>query len=179
MKIDDCFRNLYDGPFAQSVRKQNIENNFRNKLLEYNRKSFNLTRKEIDSLILSVASGKNTYKDLKCIIPGLNAPTMCSYLSDEPKTGPNQFKTYNLNRCDSYFQFKEIPDDFYYLYKFKPTDAFILNIPGENRLYELQKEQQNVILSRQSISSANAAVLWAKISVAVSIGLFVLEKLLD
>lgn len=131
MKIDDCFRNLYDGPFAQSVRKQNIENNFRNKLLEYNRKSFNLTRKEIDSLILSVASGKNTY------------------------------------------------DDFYYLYKFKPTDAFILNIPGENRLYELQKEQQNVILSRQSISSANAAVLWAKISVAVSIGLFVLERLLD
>lgn len=69
----------------------------------------------------------------------------------------------------TYFQFKEIPDDFFYLYEFKPTDTFILNITGENRLYELQKEQyiekltlQNTQIAKESLTVAKESATYAK-----------------
>lgn len=174
---------LVQSPFYQDAIEQQQKSAFQKDLNAYNEKKFNLTCKEIDSLILSIGSGKNTYKDLQDIIPSMNSPTMCSYLWDDPKVGPDQFKIYNVIGpavpTPTYFQFKEVPDDFFYLYEFKPTDTFILNITGENRLYELQKEQESLKLTKQSIASADAAVFWAKISVIISIVLFVLGKLLN
>lgn len=174
---------LVQSPFYQDAIKQQQKSAFQKDLNAYNEKKFNLTCKEIDSLILSIGSGKNTYKDIQDIIPSMNSPTMCSYLWDDPKVGPDQFKIYNVIGpavpTPTYFQFKEVPDDFFYLYEFKPTDTFILNITGENRLYELQKEQESLKLTKQSIASADAAVFWAKISVIISIVLFVLGKLLN
>lgn len=134
--------NLMQNPFYQDAVIQQQKNIFQDKLKSYNKKRFNLTNKEIDSLILSIASGKNTYKDFQDVIPAMNSPTMCYYLIDKPQVGPNQFETYNLIGPNlprsTYFQFEEVPEDFFYRYEFKPTDTFILNIPGENRLYELQ-----------------------------------------
>lgn len=174
---------LVQSPFYQDAIEQQQKSSFQKDLNAYNEKKFNLTCKEIDSLILSIGSGKNTYKDIQDIIPSMNSPTMCSYLWDDPKVGPDQFKIYNVIGpavpTPTYFQFKEVPDDFFYLYEFKPTDTFILNITGENRLYELQKEQESLKLTKQSIASADAAVFWAKISVIISIVLFVLGKLLN
>ena len=174
---------LVQSPFYQDAIEQQQKSSFQKDLNAYNEKKFNLTCKEIDSLILSIGSGKNTYKDIQDIIPSMNSPTMCSYLWDDPKVGPDQFKIYNVIGpavpTPTYFQFKEVPDDFFCLYEFKPTDTFILNITGENRLYELQKEQESLKLTKQSIASADAAVFWAKISVIISIVLFVLGKLLN
>lgn len=189
-KIDDYLKNfssgikdMYNSPFIREAALQQQQADFQKDLDAYNKKKFNLTCKEIDSFILAIASGKNTYKNLQDIMPELNSPTMCSYLWDDPKVGPDQFKIYNLIGpavpTPTYFQFKEVPDDFFYLYEFKPTDTFILNITGENRLYELQKEQESLKLTKQSIASADAAVFWAKISVIISIVLFVLGKLLN
>mgnify|MGYP007120827402 FL=1 len=103
----------------------------------------------------------------------MNSPTMCYYLIDTPQVGPNQFETYNLIGPNlprsTYFQFEEVPEDFFYLYEFKPTDTFILNIPGENRLYELQKEQhleEMAILSekiaRESLKASKESANYAK-----------------
>lgn len=188
-KIDDYWENVssgvqdvYTSSFIQEAVSQQQQVEFQKAMDAYNKKKFNLTHKEIDSFILAIASGKNTYQDLQGIMPELNSPTMCSYLSDDPKIGPNQFKNYNLmgqlTPTPTYFQFEEIPDDFFYLYEFKPTDTFILNIAGDNRLYELQKEQESLALTKKSIASADAAVIWAKISVIVSVVLFVIGKLL-
>lgn len=167
-------------PLFQDLAAQQQNNVFRKDLNAYNKRKFNLTNKEIDALILTIASGKDTYKDLQDIVPEMNSPTMCTYLLDEPQPGPGQNakSTLILEPKLSYFRFKDTPDDFFYLYEFKPTDSFILSILGENRLYELQKEQKSLILTRKSIASADAAVTWAKISVIVSIVLFVLGRLL-
>lgn len=171
---------LTQSPFFQDIAAQQQNEAFRKKLNAYNERKFNLTNNEIDSLILAIAAGKNTYKDLQDVIPEMNSPTMCAYLLDDPKAGPGQSITYNFitDPHPCYFQFKAIPDDFFYLYEFKPTDSFILNIHGENRLYELQKEQNSLFLTKKSIASADAAVTWAKISIIVSIVLFVLGRLL-
>lgn len=171
---------LTQSPFFQNVVVQQQKDAFHKALKEYNEEKFTLTHKELDALIIAVASGQNTYKELQDIIPNINSPTMCAYLLDEPNVGSDQFAVYSLISEPklSYFQFKDIPEDFFYLYKFKPTDTFMLNITGKNRLYELQKEQESLILAKQSIASADAAVIWAKISVIVSIALFVLGKLL-
>lgn len=165
--------NLMQNPFYQDAVIQQQKNIFQDKLKSYNKKRFNLTNKEIDSLILSIASGKNTYKDFQDVIPAMNSPTMCYYLIDKPQVGPNQFETYNLIGPNlprsTYFQFEEVPEDFFYLYEFKPTDTFILNIPGENRLYELQKEQhleEMAILSekiaRESLKASKESANYAK-----------------
>lgn len=171
---------LTQSPFFQDIAAQQQSDAFRKDLNAYNKRKFNLTDREIDALILAIASGKDTYKDLQVIIPEMNSPTMCDYLLDEPQPGPGQNAKFTLihEPRSSYFRFKGVPDDFFYLYEFKPTDSFILSILGENRLYELQKEKKSWLLAKQSIASADAAVTWAKISVIVSIVLFVLGRLL-
>ena len=179
-KIDDYWENVssgvqdvYTSSFIQQAVSQQQQVGFQKAMDAYNKKKFNLTHKEIDSFILAIASGKNTYQDLQRIMPELNSPTMCSQLSDDPKIGPNQFKNYNLigplTPTPTYFQFEEIPDDFFYLYEFKPTDTFILNIAGENRLYELQKEQyiekltlQNTQIAEESLTVAKESATYAK-----------------
>lgn len=180
--LDELGKKLSDSLVIQMEKQCQLQANFHKKLEAYNSEQFNLTNKQIDSLVSLIASGKNTYKDIQDAFPWINSPTMCYYLVDAPKSGPDQFASMELISIDNhqtYFQFKEIPDDFFYLYEFKPTDTFELNISGENRLYELQKEQESLKLTKQSIASADAAVFWAKISVIISIVLFVLGKLLN
>lgn len=60
--------NLMQNPFYQDAVIQQQKNIFQDKLKSYNKKRFNLTNKEIDSLILSIASGKNTYKDFQDVM---------------------------------------------------------------------------------------------------------------
>lgn len=156
-----------------------MKDKFHKQLSAYNKERHNLSKKELDSLIWAIASGKNTYKELQTIVPALNSPTMSYYLLEDPQAGPNQFAVFSAESRSTYFQFQKLPDDFFYLYEFKPEDKFILNIPGENRLYELQKERETLLLAQKSASSADSAVLWARISVFVSIILFILGLIIN
>ena len=178
-KINNFIQSVPNNSFAQSLLKQEMQDKFHKQLSAYNKKRHNLSQKELDSLIWAIASGKNTYKDLQAVVPALNSPTMSYYLLDDPQAGPNQFTVFSAESHSTYFQFQELPDDFFYLYEFKPEDKFILNIPGENRLYELQKEREALLLAQKSVSSADAAVSWAKISVFVSIILFILGIIIN
>lgn len=171
---------LVQSPFFQSAAAQQREYAFHEALRQYRGAAINLTNKQVDVLIEAIASGRNTYKELQKLVPTMSSPTMCAYLSDEPTAGPDQFPVCNLASVPSprYFRFDNVPPDFFYLYEFKPDDTFVLSISGKNRLYELQKEQESLALTRRSIASADAAVSWAKVSVAVSVVLFVLGRLL-
>lgn len=170
--LDELGKKLSDSLVIQMEKQRQLQANFHKKLEAYNSEQFNLTNKQIDSLVSLIASGKNTYKDIQDAFPWINSPTMCYYLVDAPKSGPDQFASMELIPIDNhqtYFQFKEVPDDFFYLYEFKPTDTFILNITGENRLYELQKEQyiekltlQNTQIAKESLTVAKESATYAK-----------------
>jgi hypothetical protein len=180
--------NDFTNPMAQMFLNQQRKTEYHKKLADYDKRKQNLTHKQIDTLILQIASGKNTYKDIQDALPEINSPTMIYYLVDTPKENPNlpftlssiELLNHNLSlepRNNYYFQLATIPDDFYPLYEFKPTDKFILSISGENVLYKLQKEQESLALNKQSVASASAAVFWAKISIVVSIIFFLIGKL--
>lgn len=182
--------NDFTNPVVQMLLTQQRKDEYYKKLADYDKRKQNLTHKEIDTLVLQIASGKNTYKDIQDTLPGINSPTMIYYLADTPKENPNlpftlsaiELLNHNYSsapRNNYYFQLATIPDDFYPLYEFKPTDKFILSISGENVLYKLQKEQESLALNKQSVASASAAVFWAKISIVVSIVSFLIGKLSD
>lgn len=143
--------NDFTNPMAQMFLNQQRKAEYHKKLADYDKRKQNLTHKQIDTLILQIASGKNTYKDIQDALPEINSPTMIYYLVDTAKENPNlpftlssiELLNYNLSsepRNNYYFQLATIPDDFYPLYEFKPTDKFILSTSGENVLYQLEKE---------------------------------------
>lgn len=152
---------LIQNPLYQEAILEKRKASFQKKIDMYNEKGFYLTQKEIDDLILSIACGKNTYKDLQDTVPDMNSPTLCTYLLDSPKVGRDQFAIYDMPSkfSHTYFQFKTVPENFFYLYEFKPTDTFILNVTGEDRLYELQKEQRLEAMAVRSEEIARKSLI--------------------
>lgn len=167
--------NDFTNPMAQMFLNQQRKTEYHKKLADYDKRKQNLTHKQIDTLILQIASGKNTYKDIQDALPEINSPTMIYYLVDTPKENPNlpftlssiELLNHNLSlepRNNYYFQLATIPDDFYPLYEFKSTDKFILSISGENVLYKLQKEDRKQLLSYLSIFLSFIAAIASVIS---------------
>lgn len=167
--------NDFTNPMAQMFLNQQRKAEYHKKLADYDKRKQNLTHKQIDTLILQIASGKNTYKDIQDALPEINSPTMIYYLVDTPKENPNlpftlssiELLNYNLSsepRNNYYFQLATIPDDFYPLYEFKPTDKFILSTSGENVLYKLRKEDRKQLLSYLSIFLSFIAAIASVIS---------------
>lgn len=167
--------NDFTNPMAQMFLNQQRKTEYYKKLADYDKRKQNLTHKQIDTLILQIASGKNTYKDIQDALPEINSPTMLYYLVDTPKENPNlpftlssiELLNYNLSsepRNNYYFQLATIPDDFYPLYEFKPTDKFILSTSGENVLYKLRKEDRKQLLSYLSIFLSFIAAIASVIS---------------
>lgn len=167
--------NDFTNPMAQMFLNQQRKTEYHKKLADYDKRKQNLTHKQIDTLILQIASGKNTYKDIQDALPEINSPTMLYYLVDTPKENPNlpftlssiELLNYSLSlepRNNYYFQLATIPDDFYPLYEFKPTDKFILSTSGENVLYKLRKEDRKQLLSYLSIFLSFIAAIASVIS---------------
>lgn len=92
-----------------------------------------MTDKEINKLILMIGNGKNTLKDIREAFPNLSnydiyrMSVVCSYYGDVNKL-------FYLNR--------KIAIDDYPKYELFDDDTFSLSEKGENRFYELEKEQQ-------------------------------------
>lgn len=105
-----------------------------------------LPQRQLDSLIEAVYNKKNTFKDFKQIIPDLNSQTMMDYLenpssikSENPSDSYYSTSTYSsINQC--YFRLMSGSNDFSEGYDFKETDKFSLSIAGEDRKYELERE---------------------------------------
>lgn len=157
----------------------------------YKDTAFNLNDKELNDILLSISDGKDSFNDLCNVIDGLNSATIMKYLLDEPKmrvnspTGLNLLG-YNIISTQNqklYLQLKTIPDDFYAPYEFEPDEEFKLTIPGENRLFEIQKEldekdsrNKSLDIGNQSLKSSKTAntlsvvaIILAIISIFISI----------
>lgn len=165
---------LMSNPLYRASIEQSRYESYKKKLDAYHAKEFALTHEQIDKIIRSIKSGRNTYQDIQNVLPSLNSPTLCSYLVDDFKKDPNAPESPLIPIAllqDSfpkhYFQLVHVPEDFYPLYEFKPSDAFDLSVLGENRWYEIKQLDQQENLTVQ-------AIRWAKISAAIAlIGLFI------
>lgn len=157
----------------------------------YKATAFNLNDKELNDILLSIANGKNSFNDLCTVINGLNSATIMKYLLDKPKmrvTSPTGLNLLSDNIISTpnqklYLQLKTIPNDFYAPYEFEPDEEFELTIPGENRLFEIQKElneidrdNKSLDIARQSLKSSKTAntlsvlaIILAIISIFISI----------
>lgn len=169
---------LESNPLYKASIEQRCYESYKKKLDAYHAKEFTLTHEQIDKVIRSIKSGRNTYRDLKDALPSLNSPTLCSYLADDFRKDPDApanpsgpvlldiHLTRNaLPHC--YFQLVQVPENFYPLYEFKPTDTFGLSVLGENRWYEIKQLDRQETLTVQ-------AIRWAKISAVLAlIGLFI------
>lgn len=171
--------------YLQATKIAELDN-YQERQRTYHSQERTLSQPCIDQLIRSIASGHNSYQDLQQKVPDINSPTMCAYIAtafkDDPKRPSSPMSLTSLrfaNQKLHYFQVNPVPEDFYDLYEFKPTDSFSLSVAGENRWYDLKQEDLMLSLTKQSINSAETAVKWTKIGIVVSVVLFLLEKVLS
>lgn len=161
---------------AQAELKRAAIAEYNRKIKAYKELALILSNKEIEDLIWSIHSGKNTFEDLKKVVPKINSATICSYLVDEPKL---RFKDENLilniedvislnNKPQYYFQFAKIPNNFYAPYEFEPTDSFKLTITAENLIYQLEKERYMQEIAEKSLAIANDSLRESKESTKYS-----------
>lgn len=167
-------------PFTQTYLDHPKREKYWEKIKQYESTQFTLTNKEIEILLLEIDAGRNTFKALKTKVPHLNSSTLSYYLIDSPQLRYDRSLSYApaLHRTiPYYFQFDTIPTDFIAPYEFKDDDCFILSISGENKLYSLKKEQQNLSLQLKSIKWAKRATILTAIGILVSITIYVLQVL--
>lgn len=137
-----------------------------NSAKEYKESAHHLTRKEIESLILKVHAGENTYIDLCQAVPHLNSATFCNYLSDDPKPRSSMtdimssLKYASFRKLQThYFSFEIIPENFYPYYEFKGSETFKLTVSGINYLDDiLEKKRTDKVMQRQTLYSLIAAI---------------------
>ena len=173
-RIAQLNNSLMSNPLYRANVEWDQYESYKKKLDAYHAKKFTLTHEQIDKVIRSIKSGRNTYQDIQQVLPSLNSPTLCSYLIDDFKDDPNAPKNplspipllrNSIPKC--YFQLIQVPADFYPLYEFKPEDTFTLSVLGENRWYEIKQLDRQESLTVQ-------AIRWAKISAALAlIGLLI------
>lgn len=195
-KLNESLRKSMFPPVMTSFYESKLQrrqeyDDYISEIKAYKATAFNLNNKELNDILLSIANGKNSFNDLCAVINGLNSATIMKYLLDEPEMRIKSPTGFNL-LCDNiistqnqkvYLQLKIIPDDFYAPYEFKPDEKFILTIPGENKLFEIQKEldekdsrNKSLDIANQSLKSSKkantlsvVAIILAIISIFISI----------
>lgn len=122
-----------------------------------------MTNEDKEKLVKLIASGINTYADIEEILPGAVASAVVDYTD-----GTSLHLIYPVNK-DTHI---------------KSDTIFALTDDGKDILYQLQKEQlaerhfqESLAESKDSTKYAKSAVLWAKIAIAVTLVLFLLEKI--
>lgn len=165
-------------PFHESQLQLRQEyDDYISEIRAYKATAFNLNDKELNELLLSIANGKDSFNDLCTVINGLNSATIMKYLFDKPKmrvtspTGLNLLGDTIISPPNQkiYLQLKTIPDDFYAPYEFKPNEEFELTIPGENRLFEIQKELNEIDRDNKSLDIALQSLKSSKKSNTLSV----------
>lgn len=161
MRLANAANNLVQSPLIKSYSEHLKRDTYWKEINQYDSTRFTLTNKEIETLLLEIDAGRNTFKDLKAKIPNLNSSTLSYYLIDSPKLKydkPISIVPAIHRTTPYYFQFDTIPSDFVAPYEFKDDDRLILSISGENELHRLKKELYLTELAEKSLlSSINSA----------------------
>ena len=176
-KLNESLRKSMYPPVMTSFYESQLQlrqeyDDYISEIKAYKATAFNLNDKELNDILLSISNGKNSFNDLCTVIDGLNSATIMKYLLDKPEMRVNNPTGLNLlgdniispSNQKVYLQLKTIPDDFYAPYEFKPDEKFMLTIPGQNRLFEIQKElneidrdNKSLDIARQSLKSSKTA----------------------
>lgn len=147
-------------------------------LKKYEASARTLTNEQIEKIVLSIASGKNSYKDICEAVPEINSATVQDYLKNTP---PPDSKTRIV--CSNYLidnphkksiiEFDKVPEQYALMYEFQDTDTFKLTVDGENIRYRLGKEQtaknealrmeENASLRHVETMRWNKMVFWATV----------------
>lgn len=164
-------RGITDSPFYKAqIMRENLQ--------EYEASAFRLTDEQIGRIVIAIASGRNSYKDICEAVPGINSATVQDYLRNTP---PPDSRT--LVACSNYLlekpgkkaiiEFTAIPKDYAIAYEFKETDTFKLTVDGENIRYRLKKEQSvkdetlrienNAAQRHEESMKLNKKVFWAAV----------------
>lgn len=154
-------------PFTQTYLEHQKREKYWKEIKQYESTRFTLTNKEIQTLLLEIDAGRNTFQDLKAKVPHLNSSTLSYYLIDLPQLRYDRSLSYApaLHRTiPYYFQFDTIPSDFVVPYEFKDDDRFILSISGENELHRLKKELYLTELAEKSLLSSNKSAKYGFIA---------------
>lgn len=161
----------------KAILEQQHQQHIQDQIQKYQDAAFNLTNEELELLICSINDGKNTFNDLQSVIKDLNSATLCQYLVDPPSQPPSILPTIITNSRPSYFQLSNEPEEYQLPYEFPADSTFHLSIPGKNELYRLTKRKNELDLQKKAIFWAKLAAILTGISIAITIGLYVLPKL--
>lgn len=164
-------RGITDSPlYRAQVKRENLQ--------EYEASAFKLTDEQIEKIVLSIASGRNTFKDICEAVPGINSATVQEYLQNTP---PQDNKSLLVSSDfliskpykKTIIEFVEIPDGYETAYEFKETDTFKLTVDGENISYRLKKEksvkdetlriENNAAQRHEESMKLNKKVFWAAV----------------
>lgn len=163
-------------------KQENEYKHYKEDIDKYRSQSVTLTNDEINLLIMSINNGFITYKELKELVPRLNSPTLCEYLTYPPpfkiEPPPLLIDRYYIfpNTSSSFFTFSNPPNDYYLPYEFKDSDTFYLSTEGKNELSNLKKQaslddiaEKNLNAALRSAESSADAAKYAKISILVAV----------
>ena len=181
-KLNESIRKSMYPPVMTSFYESQLQlmqeyDDYISEIKAYKATAFNLNDKEINDILLSISNGKNSFNDLCTVIDGLNSATIMKYLLDKPEMRVNNPTGLNLLSDNIisppnqkiYLQLKTIPDDFYAPYEFEPDEEFKLTIPGENRLFEIQKELDEKDSRNKSLDIANQSLKSSKMANTLSV----------
>lgn len=179
---------IWELPYA---KQENEYKHYKKDIDKYHSQSVTLTNDEINLLIMSIDNGYATYKKLKELVPRLNSPTLCEYLTCPPpfkiEPPPLSMDHYYIrpNTSFSFFTFSNPPNDYYLPYEFKDSDTFYLSTEGKNELSNLKKQaslddiaEKNLNAALRSAESSADAAKYAKISILVAVLSIVISVIL-
>ena len=113
---------------------------------------------------LADKSGRITFKQIKKKFPECRSIDLYDWIGDAfaDKMSPTSTTPLIL--------WEKRPDDYVWGYQFKPDDAFVLSVSGDNLLHKLKKE-------RCQLRWVIAATICSAISLAITIGTIILSQI--
>ena len=115
-----------------------------------------LTDKEINNLVCMIASGNNTYRNIRKLV-SLDFPNNYMYIADYFKKGC-VFIGHAPERI-GLVEFETVPEDYAKDYQFKDEDKFRLTIKGQNLYDKCTREERLYLYTKiAAIASVIAAV---------------------
>ena len=171
-----AIQTLVSSPVMQKELERQNKQRYANDVKSYQNQTKSLTTKEIEDIVWAIYDAKNTYQDIKTLVPRLNDATMCSYLTNPPELDSSK-ETLSLqlspllissNQHVAYFSYIDPREDYTLPYRFKPTDSFKLSVSGENMLYALKKEKYMLELAERSLEISEKSLMLSKCSTRYS-----------
>ena len=110
-------------------------------------------------VLLANDDGYITFDQIQKEFPGLDNDDIYDWIGDSFKK-TSLLEVYPIRSYEGVMLFwEQCPDDYVKGYQFKPTDTFVLSVPGENLLYQLKKERCHKILSITAALGGIAAMI--------------------